>query len=64
MGKLENKIKDVIKGTEKDLSSDINRLYKISEEFNKLVDAGLITPRRYNLMTINDTQTIKYDINC
>ena len=44
-------------------SAGIKHLSNISNKYKKLVDAGMTTPRGYNLMTITDTPKIKYCIN-
>jgi hypothetical protein len=62
MKTLEKEIKKVIK--EKEKSLNFESLKKINDEFNKLINEGLTSPRGYNLMTIDDIRTLNYEINC
>lgn len=62
MKTLEKEIKKVIE--EKENFLDIESLKKMNNEFNKMINAGLTSPRGYNLMTINDVHIFNYKINC
>jgi len=61
---LEDEIKRIIEEKkENDVNSSFSILEKANEEYKKLVNAGLASPRGYNLMAINDVSISNYKIN-
>jgi len=61
---LENEIKKIVEEKKgNDFNSSFIALEKANEEYKKLVDAGLVTHRGYNLMAINDISVYSYEIN-